>query len=125
MLGSTDWVTRKYSVFTGFVSVASEFAMAKVSKTRARKSASIERTIVRDGEAEAELLFEPVLSEVARLLWPEKTAANIASEAGCSVRAAEFYLAGQRDWSGDALASIVIEILKRHKLRNIKIGARP
>lgn len=77
----------------------------------------IERTVVRLDEQ----LFASTLADVARLLWPAKTAAHIAAAAGCSERAAEFYLAGDREWSGDAIAAIVSEILKRHSMRNIKI----
>lgn len=66
-----------------------------------------------------------VLSDISHTLWPTNTAANIAALCGCSVRAAERYLGGQRDWSGDAIAIIVAEILKRHKMRNVKISARP
>lgn len=65
-----------------------------------------------------------VLSSVARMLWPAKTAANIAAATNCSVRAAEMYLAGDRDWSGDAIAAIVSEILKRHQMRNVKVTSR-
>jgi DNA topoisomerase IA len=65
-----------------------------------------------------------VLSSIARMLWPHKTAANIAAATNCSVRAAEMYLAGDRDWSGDAIAAIVAEILSRHKMRNVKIRPR-
>jgi hypothetical protein len=64
------------------------------------------------------------LSNVARLLWPLKTAAHIAAAAGCSERAAVFYLACERQWSGDAIAAIVAEILKRHSMRNVKVRAR-
>ena len=72
----------------------------------------------------AEHLFGSTLSQVARTLWPEKTAANIATAANCSVRAAEFYLAGDRDWSGDAIAAVVSEILRRHAMRNVRVAAR-
>jgi hypothetical protein len=65
----------------------------------------------------SEQLFGDVLSEIASSLWPDNTAANVAAAAGCSVRAVEYYLAGQRDWSGDALAAIVAEIMSRHKMR--------
>jgi hypothetical protein len=65
-----------------------------------------------------------VLSSIARMLWPSKTAVHIAAATNCSVRAAEFYLAGERDWSGDALAAIVSEILKRHSMRNVKVAKR-
>ena len=46
---------------------------------------------------------------VARALWPHKTAAHLAAKAGCSERAAKFYLAG-RDWSARAIRAIVSEI---------------
>ena len=65
-----------------------------------------------------------VLSSVARTLWPHKTAAHLAAATNCSVRAAEMYLGGQREWSGDAIAAIVSEILKRHAMRNVKVSAR-
>jgi hypothetical protein len=78
----------------------------------------------RTGDQEDERSFGACLSQVARTLWPSKTAAHIAAAAGCTERAAEFYLAGDREWSGDALAAIVSEILKRHQMRNVKITAR-
>ena len=65
-----------------------------------------------------------VLSSIARMLWPHKTAANLAAATNCSVRAAEMYLAGDRDWSGDAIAAVVSEILRRHAMRNIRITPR-
>lgn len=78
------------------------------------------RTIDRDDEQ----MFGSVLSEVARTLWPAKTAAHVAAAAGCTERAVEFYLAGHRDWSSDALSAIVTEILRRHALRNVKVRPR-
>ncbi len=65
-----------------------------------------------------------VLSDIARTLWPTKTAEHVAVCAGCTVRAAERYLGGDREWSGDALAAIVAEILKRHGMRNARVIAR-
>lgn len=66
-----------------------------------------------------------VLSDIAkRSLWPENTAPNLAAACGCSVRMAERYLGGHCDWSGDAIAAIVAEILKRHAMRNVKIVKR-
>jgi predicted regulator of amino acid metabolism with ACT domain len=57
----------------------------------------------------------PVISDIARLLWPKGTAAEIASRAGCSVRNAELYLSsGPQKWSGDAIAVIIAEIMRRH-----------
>ncbi|TAL43805.1 MAG: hypothetical protein EPN91_05470 [Salinibacterium sp.] len=65
-----------------------------------------------------------VLSEVATTLWPSNTAAHIAALCKCSVRAAERYLGGQREWSGDAIAVIVAEILRRHSMRNVRVVSR-
>ena len=53
-----------------------------------------------------------------------KQPAHIAAAAGCTERAAIFYLAGERQWSGDALAAIVTEILRRHASRNVKVVPR-
>lgn len=78
------------------------------------------RTDVRSTEQS----FGSIIGDVARLLWPTKTAAHVAAVVGCSERAAEFYLAGQREWSGDALAAIVAEILKRHGMRNARVAPR-
>jgi hypothetical protein len=62
-----------------------------------------------------------VLTDIAkRVLWPENTAANLAALSGCSVRQAERYLGG-REWSGDAVAAVMGEILKRRGMRNIKV----
>jgi len=65
-----------------------------------------------------------VLSDIARTLWPSKTAENIATCCGCTVRAAERYLEGSREWSGAALASLIAEILRRHQFRNYRVEAR-
>ena len=65
-----------------------------------------------------------VLSDIAKqILWPENTAAHIAAKAGCSVRQAERYLGGH-DWSGDAVAAVMQEILDRRKMRNVRVAAR-
>lgn len=69
-------------------------------------------------------LVGDVLSEVSRTLWPIKTAEHVAACTGCTVRAAERYLAGDREWSGDAVAAIVAEILKRHAMRNVRVLPR-
>lgn len=94
--------------------------MRGVSALRAAASVAIARTEVRDGEQS----FGSIFADLARLLYPEKTAAHVAALIGCSERAAEFYLAGDREWSGDAVAEVVAEILRRHKMRNVKVRAR-
>ena len=66
-----------------------------------------------------------VLSDIAkRTLWPENTAAHVAAVAKCSVRQAERFLGGHCEWSGDAVAAIISEILNRRKMRNVKITPR-
>lgn len=79
---------------------------------------------VRTDDRETEQLFGSTLADIAKTLWPQNTAPSIAAAAGCSVRAAEFYLAGDRDWSGDAIAAIVTEILRRHQMRNVKVRGK-
>jgi hypothetical protein len=71
-----------------------------------------------------------VLSDIASVLWPTNTAPCLADEIGkirlepCPVRTAERYLGGQRDWSSDAVAAIVSEIMRRHGMRNMKVAPR-
>lgn len=72
-------------------------------------------------------LVAPVLNEIAAALWPKNTAASLASlivgpdGKHPAVRTIERYLEGSREWSGDAIAAIVAEILRRHSMRNVKI----
>lgn len=65
-----------------------------------------------------------ILADVAKVLWPKNTAAHLAHECDCEVRSAERYLEGSRAWSGDAIAVVVAEILKRHAMRNVSVRAR-
>lgn len=94
--------------------------MRGLSTAAFARSIGSARTVVRLPEQS----FGSILGDVARLLWPAKTAANIAAAAGCSERAAEFYLAGAREWSGAAVAAIVAEVMRRHSLRNFKVIPR-
>jgi hypothetical protein len=92
---------------------ASGLALARATKTA--------RTGVRN-DKNGEHVFAFVIADIARMLWPPpKTAAQVAAAIGCSERAAEFYLSGDREWSGDAIAIIVSEILRRHHMRNVRI----
>lgn len=85
---------------------------------------------VRPDDRETDQLAGTVLKDIAYMLWPEYTAQCLADEIGkargleCDPRVAERYLGGQRDWSSDAVAVIVAEILKRHAMRNVKVKAR-
>lgn len=91
------------------LSISSDFGTRKIDRTGVRPS---------------EQMFGSCVADVAKLLWPEGTAAFVAAASGCSQRAAEYYLAGDREWSGDAIAAVVSEILKRHAMRNVRVKAR-
>lgn len=79
------------------------------------------RETVRPVDRETDQTVETVLADIAYTLWPSNTAPEIAALCGCSVRAAERYLGGQREWSGVAIAVIVAEIMRRHAMRNFKV----
>ena len=49
---------------------------------------------------------------VVRALWPDKPALNLAQRAGCSERAAQFYIDGERKVSAQALAALILAILE-------------
>ena len=69
--------------------------------------------------------FGPIFTDIAILLCPPpKTAAKIANIIGCWERNAEACLAGAQKWSGDAVAAIIAEVLRRHAMRNVKIKSR-
>lgn len=69
-------------------------------------------------------LVGSVLKDIAVALWPDNAAAHLAALVGCSVRTIERYFEGSREWSGDAIAAIVSEILRRHAMRHVKVVAR-
>jgi hypothetical protein len=50
---------------------------------------------------------------VVRALWPSKPALNLAQRLGCSERAAQFYIDGERDPSLGAIMVIIEEIRGR------------
>lgn len=69
--------------------------------------------------------FGSILSEVVELLYPPpNTPAQLAAKLGCSVRNVELYLSGKQKWSGDAVAFIVAEIMRRHSMRNFRVTKR-
>lgn len=75
-------------------------------------------------------MVEDVLEEIAKKLWPENTAACLASRIvgrngkPIAVRTVERYFEGAREWSGDAVAVIISEIARRHGMRNVRVTAR-
>ncbi len=85
--------------------------------TVVENSVKIDRSDLRETE-------ENFVADLARFIWPKGTAPEIAARIGCSVRNVELQLSGQQKWSGDAIAAIFSEILRRHGLRNVKVRAR-
>ena len=47
---------------------------------------------------------------IVRALWPNKPALNLAQRVGCSERAAQFYITGQRKPSARALIVVMDEV---------------
>ena len=50
---------------------------------------------------------------VARVIWPEKTAANIAAIAGKDERTAKRWLAGEFEPPAIVIAAVIVELVKR------------
>lgn len=71
-----------------------------------RSAIKSESTLVRPHER----LFGGKFARAARAIWPHKTAAHLAAAAHVSERAAEYWLAGQREPSARAIRAIVDEI---------------
>jgi hypothetical protein len=95
--------------------------MGQVSAAAFRRAIKTARSDLRDGEES----FGSVLTDIAKMLYPPpKTAAQVAAAIGCTERNAELCLAGRQNWSGDAVAVLIAEILKRHGMRNARVIAR-
>jgi len=93
------------------------------SSNAAVRLASIEtaRREIRQSEES----FGSIFTDIAVMLWPPpKTAAQVAAAIGCGERNAELCIQGKQNWSGDAVAAIIAEILRRHQVRNVKVARR-
>jgi len=63
---------------------------------------------------EKDILVPPLkFAAVARLLWPLKTAAHLASIAGKDERTAKRWLSGEYEPPAIIIAAIIVEITKR------------
>lgn len=95
--------------------------MRRVSPAQAGVATEIDRSGLRLTEES----FGTILADIVELLYPPpNTPAQLASELGCTVRNVELYLSGKQKWSGDAVAFIVAEIMRRHGLRNFRVTKR-
>lgn len=71
------------------------------------------REIERNKATCPERIFRPLFGPVAKVIWPHKTAAQLASIAGSSERAAAHWLSGEIEPPGVVLAAVLNEITKR------------
>ena len=63
---------------------------------------------------ERDTLVPPLkFAAVARLLWPNKTAAHLANIAGQSERMAKRWLSGEYEPPASVLAAVIVEITRR------------
>ncbi len=93
--------------------------MRALSAGEAARTTEISRRGLQDTEESF------ALADIVELLYPPpNTAAQLASELHCTVRNVELYLSGKQKWSGDAVAFIVAEIMRRHHMRNFKVSKR-
>jgi hypothetical protein len=80
--------------------------MRSVFERELTQATKIERTLVHGA---ARLCRSP-FGAVCYALWPAKTAEELASRVGCSVRAAAYELSGERDPSALSLLAVMTAI---------------
>lgn len=82
--------------------------MRSVYEERRAVATQIERTIVQ-GDAR---LCSPIFGRVCKAIWPFKTAENLATAVGCSIRAAAYEISGEREASARSI-SVVVDLITR------------
>ncbi len=90
--------------------------MHGVFQRRVAEAREVERAIVQ-GDAR---LCSPNFGKVCKALWPLKTAENLASIVGCSVRAAAYEISGEREPSAQSLLAVMQAITPQHRGRDAK-----
>jgi hypothetical protein len=83
--------------------------MHGVFERNVREAREIERTLVQ-GNAR---LCSPIFGRVCKIIWPHKTAEQLAAAVGCSVRAAAYEISGEREPTARTLAIVMVEITKK------------
>jgi hypothetical protein len=83
--------------------------MQSAYEVRVAQARETERTLV---QGTARLCSSP-FGRVCKALWPHKTAEQLASRVGCSIRAAAYEISGERDPSALSISAIIVEITKR------------
>lgn len=83
--------------------------MRTVYEREIANATEIQRNIVQ-GTA---TICSPIFGRVCKVIWPTKTAEGLASEAGCSVRAAAYQISGEHPPSDRAMLVVINEIFRR------------
>ena len=60
-------------------------------------------------------LCNSAFGRVCKALWPIKTPENLASEVGCSVRAAAYEISGERHPSAQSILVVIQAIVPRYR----------
>ncbi len=85
--------------------------MRSVYEVRATEAREIESTLVQ-GTAR---LCSPLFGRVCKAIWPTKTAECLASEVGCSVRAAAYEVSGERHPSAQSVLVVIQAIVPKYR----------
>jgi len=78
---------------------------------RIAEERKVERTLAQ-GDAR---LCSSAFGRVCKALWPVKTAEHLASEVGCSVRAAAYEISGERHPSAQSVLVVIHAIVPRYR----------
>lgn len=85
--------------------------MRTVYEREIANASKIERAIVQ-GDAR---LCSPMFGKACRAIWPLKTAEELASRVGCSVRTASYELSGERHPSAQSLMALMEAVTPKYK----------
>jgi hypothetical protein len=85
--------------------------MRSVYEDRIAEASEIERTIVQ-GNAR---ICSPIFGKVCKVIWPVKTAEELAALVGCSVRAAAYEISGERHPSAQSLLVVMSMMVPNYK----------
>jgi len=58
-------------------------------------------------------LCSPIFGKVCKVIWPTKTAEQLAALIGCSVRAAAYELSGEREPSAQSVLAVMSAMIPR------------
>lgn len=81
-------------------------SMSGTLQKQVAKQRQIERTIMQGGAR----LCSPAFGRVCKTLWPLKTAEELASRVGCSIRAAGYEISGERHPSAQSILAVIAAI---------------